>query len=246
MWVIGDVHGCLKTLKKLISSIPSGERICFVGDLVDRGPDSCGVIEYVKENGWDCVLGNHEVFMVQEYEDAIERRASGSIFKNDWQKNGGNNTLDSYKDKEFLLEEHIEWLKTFHYYKIYEDLKDDKGRQLIVSHSSMLHLSFLDSNFKEDILWNRTIPYKERNQHKYFFNIYGHTPNHMIENNLNELFSSGLLKEERKILTQYMNEKVFMSKDVGFANIDTGCVYGGYLTAIHFPSLNVVKVKKED
>lgn len=245
MWVIGDVHGCLKTLKKLVSSLPEKKNICFVGDLIDRGPDSCGVIEYVKENGWDCVLGNHEIFMAQECEDAIERRTSGSIFRNDWQKNGGNETLNSYKDKEYLIEEHIEWIKGLPYYKIY-DIKDSKGRKLIVSHSCMLHLSFLDGNFKEEILWNRTIPYKEKIQYKEFFNIYGHTPNHMIENHINELFSLGLLKEERKILTQYMNEKVFMNEDVGFANIDTGCVYEKYLTAMHFPSLNVVKVKKEE
>jgi hypothetical protein len=68
--VIGDVHGCLEELKELLAEIaayddgrglPKGrDRLIFVGDLVDRGPDPVGVVHFVQDLGAACVLGNHE------------------------------------------------------------------------------------------------------------------------------------------------------------------------------------------
>ncbi|MCX7807289.1 MAG: metallophosphoesterase [Deltaproteobacteria bacterium] len=60
--VIGDVHGCLEELDELLRllSVRSSDRLVFVGDLLDRGPDPIGVLRRVRELGADCVLGNHE------------------------------------------------------------------------------------------------------------------------------------------------------------------------------------------
>lgn len=61
--VIGDVHGCLAELDELLKLVEfkQGEdRLVFVGDLVDRGPDSVGVVRRAIELKADCVLGNHE------------------------------------------------------------------------------------------------------------------------------------------------------------------------------------------
>lgn len=65
--IVGDVHGCLGELDALLEGValaPS-DRLVFVGDLVDRGPDSVGVIRRVRElfarhPGSVCVAGNHE------------------------------------------------------------------------------------------------------------------------------------------------------------------------------------------
>lgn len=60
--VIGDVHGCLTELEALWSSLRTmgvGE-IFHVGDLVDKGPDSAGVVRFCREQGLRGVLGNHE------------------------------------------------------------------------------------------------------------------------------------------------------------------------------------------
>ena len=49
-WIIGDVHGCRATLEKLFESIDAQSpqsRIYFVGDLVGKGPESAGVLEFV-------------------------------------------------------------------------------------------------------------------------------------------------------------------------------------------------------
>lgn len=81
--VIGDVHGCLQELKDLIAKLDlrPGDRLIFVGDLVDRGPDSIGVIRYVKQllaqyPGSKCVAGNHE-------SKVLNQRDKG-IFKEEW------------------------------------------------------------------------------------------------------------------------------------------------------------------
>lgn len=71
--LIGDVHGELATLQALLRHLgydtcgdhPAGRRLVFVGDLVDRGPDSPGVVEFVRglvdTDRAQCVLGNHEL-----------------------------------------------------------------------------------------------------------------------------------------------------------------------------------------
>ena len=65
--VIGDVHGCLEELHELLALLdPSpGDRLFFLGDLVDRGPDSLGVVRLVRDlihqhPGSVALCGNHE------------------------------------------------------------------------------------------------------------------------------------------------------------------------------------------
>ena len=65
--IIGDVHGCLDELDELLALIrpAAGDHIHFLGDLVDRGPDSLGVVRRVRAlldefPGSVCIAGNHE------------------------------------------------------------------------------------------------------------------------------------------------------------------------------------------
>lgn len=65
--VIGDVHGCLSELQSLVRQIdPRPEdRVILVGDLVNRGPDSAGVIDFAIEHRLRSVMGNHELRLLQ-------------------------------------------------------------------------------------------------------------------------------------------------------------------------------------
>lgn len=61
--VVGDVHGCLGELDELLRVAEyrrDADRLVFLGDLLDRGPDPVGVVRRVRELGAECVMGNHE------------------------------------------------------------------------------------------------------------------------------------------------------------------------------------------
>jgi bis(5'-nucleosyl)-tetraphosphatase (symmetrical) len=64
--VIGDVHGCIEELDALLTLLsvkigaPAREQLVFVGDLMDRGPDPVGVVRRVRELGARAVMGNHD------------------------------------------------------------------------------------------------------------------------------------------------------------------------------------------
>ncbi|MCB1308768.1 MAG: metallophosphoesterase [Leptospiraceae bacterium] len=59
---IGDVHGCLHELRQMIDRLrPTAEdRVIMLGDLINRGPDPVGVVRYVVERDYECLMGNHE------------------------------------------------------------------------------------------------------------------------------------------------------------------------------------------
>lgn len=62
-FVVGDVHGCLRELKALLAKagVRKGvDRLVFAGDLLDRGPDSVGVVRLAMDYGAEAVMGNHE------------------------------------------------------------------------------------------------------------------------------------------------------------------------------------------
>ena len=93
---IGDIHGCLDQLKALMEQVmpTSGDKVIFLGDYVDRGPASAGVIDYLIEFGTDFpatffLRGNHE----QMFADYLDGHDPAMFLMN-----GGLKTLDSYQD----------------------------------------------------------------------------------------------------------------------------------------------------
>ena len=90
---IGDIHGCAASLEALLEAIDptDNDHLLFIGDYIDRGPDSRGVIEQLIEldETHDCTFlrGNHEALMLN-YLDL------GAF--NLWRINGGITTMQSY------------------------------------------------------------------------------------------------------------------------------------------------------
>ncbi|MBE7438893.1 MAG: serine/threonine protein phosphatase [Spirochaetales bacterium] len=64
---IGDVHGCLDELRALLKkcNLSADDRVILTGDLINRGPDSRGVVDLVREKGYECVRGNHEDYFLR-------------------------------------------------------------------------------------------------------------------------------------------------------------------------------------
>ncbi|PHN03781.1 metallophosphoesterase family protein [Flavilitoribacter nigricans] len=93
-FAIGDIHGCLAALRTIFdqSFIGRDDLVVFLGDYVDRGPDSKGVIDWLieqrREYRFEFILGNHEIMM------ARSRNSRQHLMS--WMYFGGTATLDSY------------------------------------------------------------------------------------------------------------------------------------------------------
>ena len=100
VWAIGDVHGYADTLLELLDSLKlsSRDRVVLLGDLVDRGPRSCEVIQIARENPQIfSVLGNHEEMMLNSFDvDNIETMTAQQT---NWFYVGGRATNQSYIDE---------------------------------------------------------------------------------------------------------------------------------------------------
>ena len=97
-YVIGDMHGCVAELSRLIESLPlaKGDRVIFLGDYIDRGPDSRGVVAYLLGLRQSCssveflfLKGNHEDMLLSFLGHSGQH---GEMFL----ANGGKSTLASY------------------------------------------------------------------------------------------------------------------------------------------------------
>lgn len=101
--MIGDVHGCIQHLSTLLQMIdeetrdadPSGISLVFVGDYIDRGPNSAGVLKFLyemcKTNRTQvvCLRGNHEDMLLDFLANPL---GSGKT----WLRYGGQETLESF------------------------------------------------------------------------------------------------------------------------------------------------------
>lgn len=109
---IGDVHGCCAALEGLLELVGprKGDRLVLLGDYVDRGPDSRGVIDLIlglrKTHDVVTLMGNHEEMML----GVLQGRSPASW----WLRYGGKETLASYDkgaDPSDVPKSHIKFLK---------------------------------------------------------------------------------------------------------------------------------------
>jgi len=68
IYAVGDIQGCAPSLKALVKKLPVQSKMIFLGDLVNRGPDSLGTLRYLKklqeEKRIECILGNHDLHLL--------------------------------------------------------------------------------------------------------------------------------------------------------------------------------------
>ncbi|MEN3042374.1 MAG: metallophosphoesterase family protein [Fervidobacterium sp.] len=207
LWVIGDIHGCLKPLEKLILEISPTEndKLIFLGDYIDRGSDSKGVVDYLLElsKRANCVFlrGNHEQMLL----DVIENGDEPFL----WFMNGAQATWRSYGNLQNLSlnEEHIQFYRNTKYYHL-------EDRYLFV-HAGIRPKIPLEKQDPRDLIWIRE-EFITKNHNIGYIVVFGHTP----------------------------FQDVFITDDK--IGIDTGCVYGGKLTAYNLTLLKKVQVNCVD
>lgn len=216
-YVIGDIHGCLDQLEKLLKvlqaeGLGANDSLIFVGDYIDRGANTKGVIDFLlalKEQ-YDCVflIGNHEEMFINwlGIKDLIGA-GNGMWFI----RNGGDKTLESYgldwknlppvePGKYLIPDEHIKFLNDLTV-SVVEPGKD--GHSNIIVHAGLSTWAYSIANpdeavrasSLEDLLWIRST---NRYDNNFGTVIYGHTPHksgvqwHMRENPNDPPYSVGI------------------------------------------------------
>lgn len=166
-FAISDIHGCFDSLKELIENIiqlQKEDQLIFLGDYIDRGPDSKKVLDYImelKDNNYDVVtlLGNHEYMLLDAY---YNDETMWSLYR-------GIDTMHSFKVEKAkdIEQKYIDFLLNMnHYYEL------DEYLLVHAEFNDELDDPFLDTDY---MLWT---------SEKQYFNpllkdrtiIHGHTP----------------------------------------------------------------------
>ncbi|MGW9070379.1 polynucleotide kinase-phosphatase, partial [Streptomyces yangpuensis] len=221
--IVGDIHGCSSELETLLARLgyedgvhPEGRTAVFVGDLVDRGPDSPGVLRrvmgMVKSGNALCVPGNHE--------NKLGRYLKGSKVR---QTHGLAETIEqlSHEPPEFV-EEVREFIRGLVSHYVLD------GGKLVVCHAGLpeKYHGRTSGRVRSHALYGETTgetdefglpvryPWAEDYRGKAAV-VYGHTP---VPN------------------TAWINNTICL---------DTGAVFGGRMTALRWPERELVDVPAE-
>ncbi len=208
---IGDVHGCHAELKELIGQIaPTDEDlVVFLGDLVNRGPDSHAVIEQARGVRARALLGNHELRLLTARQTGDEsslkdddRRTIKQLTNADW----------SYLEG-MVLFHHLPELDTV---LVHGGFLPGQAWQTQPA-AVVTRIQVIDRDGRPR---KRTdapnAPFWADLWKGPPFVIYGHTPRHEVY------------------------------EKPGSLGIDTGCLYGGLLTACVLPERKLVQVKARE
>ena len=256
IYAVGDVQGCAPSLKALVKKLPKKSKMIFLGDLVNRGPDSLGALRYLKslqESGRaECILGNHDLHLLAI--DAGLRKTKGL------------DTVDAIlkaRDRREL----IDWVR-------HRPLALSNGKLLTV-HAGVLPQWDLQQTIECAQEVEKAL--RSKSYKTFLGNMYGNTPNQwrnslkgyerlrVITNALTRMrfckpngqmeFESkeGLEKGPEGFIPWFMAPKrktqdhviyfghwstLGLMRKENVVGLDTGCVWGGKLTAIEISDTN--------
>ena len=172
IFAVGDIHGQFDMLSKLMDKVDidyGSDTLVFLGDYIDRGPDSFQVVDYLvdlkkRHSGIVFLKGNHEE-MFDNYLAGQDRLT--------FLYNGGQQTLDSYmlrpreSETPLIPAEHLDFFRSLRLYH------ETDG--YIFVHAGLKKRVSLDKQRPEDLLWIR----KKFIETNYNFGkpvVFGHTP----------------------------------------------------------------------
>lgn len=162
IYAIGDIHGCLDPLRRLMEKIRLSEadELVFIGDYIDRGPDSKGVIDYLLtlRGRYTFLMGNHERMFL----DFLQGKDRFLFLYN-----GGTETLESYGGVGKIPAAHLDFLNRLLLY--YET--DDH----LFVHGGIRPGIPIQEQDSKDLLWIREEFYAYPGRYPKTV-VFGHTP----------------------------------------------------------------------
>jgi serine/threonine protein phosphatase 1 len=223
--LIGDIHGCYNEFKKLIDTVEirKNDNLVLLGDLFDRGPDSYRVYEYVR---YDLMknLGSRLTYIRGNHEDML---LDSKLNHHDyplWECNGAKYTINSFKKNGKNVYDIVDWIiKNSLLYKIFPNFQ--------CCHASP-GSGDLEHEHYSVLIWDRSEIVKNTYSQKLTF--IGHTPTE------SDVYQGKGNREALESLTNVRKSKaengIYKSRwmplpKTGLIDIDTGCVFGQYLTA---------------
>lgn len=212
-FAISDIHGCLGHFKALVRKIDlqPEDTLVLMGDYIDRGEDSAGVLDYIVElkNTYNVVtlLGNHDAMLRDTLysTNESERLKWGSI----WMNNGGLKTLESYGCGFEVIDfpEYIPRRLQEHWWMIREMPLYYITDTHIFVHSTPRSDLDIEEHSEEELIWRRP-SIEDRN------GFYKHVSGKVVVSGHTAQNGRPLILSDHNIL------------------IDTGCFFSGVLTAI--------------
>lgn len=216
-WIIPDLHGCVGTLETLFAQQIKPDKtdhLIFLGDYIDRGPDSKGVIDFImrhQEAGYrvTALKGNHEDSCVKAWEvDKSRNRFLGirtkSPFQKEWENFGGVQTMKSFHATwpSEIPEKYIRWMKTLPLYI--------ETKKFVAVHAG---LNFtLDDPFSDThaMLWIRDFEVQPEKINKKIL-IHGHNPVNL------ELIDMTIRQSHPDFID--LDNGIYMSNKAGYGNL---------------------------
>jgi serine/threonine protein phosphatase 1 len=171
-YAIGDIHGALHKLQSLLARCEAHAdgrpaTFVFVGDYIDRGPESSGVIRFLIE--LEAKMPGHVVALMGNHEAMALAVIDGTTPAANWLSQGGAATLRSYDvaHASELPREHVDWMRSLR-------LSRDDGRRFFV-HAGIDPQLPLAAQDEFDLLWIREpFLFDDRDYGRLI--VHGHTP----------------------------------------------------------------------
>jgi len=162
-YVIGDIHGCLRPLQRLLEKFAPqpGDEVVFIGDYIDRGPQSREVVEHLLGLSYRCVflLGNHEKMLL----DYLDGKDEGLFLAN-----GGLATIQSYGG-------HVANIPPAHL-RFFRDLQlMYETEHYLFVHAGVRPLVSLENQTVDDLVWIRQEFFQFIGRFSKLV-VFGHTP----------------------------------------------------------------------